>query len=607
MGSTFKSNDIAISDILRGIENGVNQLPDFQRGWVWDDNRIKALIASISNAYPVGALMFLEYGGDSIRFKYRPFTGATASIIPDVLVLDGQQRLTSIFGSMFSTAAVPTKTDKNKEIERFYYLDIKQCLDTYVDRIDAILSIPQDKMIRSNFGRDVEIDLSSREKEFANHMFPLNIVYDSITCTRWQNDYQKYHGYAADILERYANFIANVLVPIQSYKVPVITLSKDTPKDAVCQVFENVNTGGVSLTVFELITATFAADNFELRKDWEKRFATFIHKSAWSVSDQDKALLTVVSSTDFLTALTLLARYYISVAGGEAISCKKKDVLRLSLNEYNQYADVLSDGFVQAASFLKEQRIFSARDLPYSTQLIPLSALFAILGTKAQDSTVRSKLAHWYWCGVLGEMYGGANETRYANDVSGVMKWIDGGGEPDTIQRAYFQPTRLLSLQTRLSAAYKGIMALILKAGCLDFISGVSMDFTVFLDENTDIHHIFPTAYCETQGISKAKFNSIVNKTPLFSRTNKVIGGTAPSAYLTKIEKDSHVTASSLNNFVGTHLVDITNLRSDNFEAYFIKRAKSLLSLIGGAMGKPVGNLNGEDVIAAFGCSLQDE
>lgn len=606
MASTFKSNDIAISDILKGIANGTNQLPDFQRGWVWDDNRIKSLIASISNAYPVGALMFLEYGGDSIRFKYRPFTGATASTVPDVLVLDGQQRLTSIFGSMFSSVAVPTKTDKNKQIERFYYLDIKQCLDVSVDRADAILSIPQDRVARSNFGRDIELDLSNREQEFSNHMFPLNIVYDSIACTRWQNDYQKHHGYAADILERYACFIADVLVPIQSYKVPVITLSKDTPKDAVCQVFENVNTGGVSLTVFELITATFAADNFELRKDWETRSTTFVQKTAWSVSDQDKALLTVVSPTDFLTALTLLSRYYINIAGGEAISCKKKDVLRLSLSEYNQFADVLSDGFVQAASFLKEQRIFSARDLPYSTQLIPLSVIFAILGTKSQDNTVRSKLAQWYWCGVLGEMYGGANETRYANDVGGVMKWIDGGSEPDTVQRAYFQPTRLLSLQTRLSAAYKGIMALILKAGCLDFISGVSMDFTVFLDENTDIHHIFPTAYCEAQGIVRGKFNSIVNKTPLFARTNKIIGGTAPSVYLTKIEKDSHVTADLLNIFAATHLIDVQDLRADSFDLYFIKRAKSLLYLIGEAMGKPVGNLNGEDVVAAFGCSLQD-
>jgi hypothetical protein len=71
------------------------------------------------------------------------------------------------------------------------------------------------------------------------------------------------------------------------------------------------------------------------------------------------------------------------------------------------------------------------------------------------------------------------------------LDWLEGLGEPDTIARAYFQPTRLLSLQTRNSAAYKGVMALILKAKARDFISGKEMDFTVFSDENIDIHHIF--------------------------------------------------------------------------------------------------------------------
>ena len=61
MATSFKSNDTNVSDILREISDGRNQLPDFQRGWVWDDNRIKSLIASISNSYPVGALMFLEF------------------------------------------------------------------------------------------------------------------------------------------------------------------------------------------------------------------------------------------------------------------------------------------------------------------------------------------------------------------------------------------------------------------------------------------------------------------------------------------------------------------------------------------------------------------
>lgn len=595
MGSSFKSNDILIADILKEINNGIIQLPDFQRGWVWDDYRIKSLIASISNSYPVGALMFLEYGGESVRFKYRPFNGLKNEEQPDILVLDGQQRLTSIFSSMFFKGAVETKTEKNKEIKRYYYLDIEKCLNDSIDRVDAILSIPENKIIHSNFGKNIDLDLSTREKEFENHVFPLNIIYSPSDCMKWQNSYQKYHNYNSDILDKYVDFNENIILPMQMYKVPVITLDKKTPKEAVCQVFENVNTGGVSLTVFELVTAIFAADNFELRKDWDSRHEILEHE----------AVLSEVSATDFLTAITLISRYYIKQNGGEAISCKKKDVLKITLTEYKKYADILTEGFIRCSKFLKEQRIFTARDLPYSTQLIPMSVIFAILNNKSQDSIVKDKISKWYWCGVLGEMYGGANETRYANDVSGIMDWINKGNEPDTVQRAYFNPTRLLTLQTRLSAAYKGIMALILKNGCLDFISGTPMDFTIFVDENTDIHHIFPKAYCIDKKIDKRKWNSIINKTPLFVRTNRIIGGNAPSKYMKKIEKDNHVTKDDLDNFVSTHLIDVNYIRNDKFDEYFVARAKSILDLISTAMGKSVSNLDSDDVINEFGKSLK--
>lgn len=196
MASTFKSNDVPIAEILKQIAKGETQLPDFQRGWVWDEERIIALIASISNSYPVGALMFLEYGGDSVRFHYRKFTGVKVdNTIPNILVLDGQQRLTSIYSAMYSRDAVVTRTDKNKEIQRFFYLDIEKCLDTSTDRVDAIISVPEDKIIRSNFGRVIDLDVSTRDKEFENHLFPLNIVFDFIECAKWQNEYQKYHGY----------------------------------------------------------------------------------------------------------------------------------------------------------------------------------------------------------------------------------------------------------------------------------------------------------------------------------------------------------------------------------------------------------------------------
>lgn len=117
----MQTNDRPISELMISINKGAIQLPDFQRGWVWEDGRIKALIASITNNYPVGAAMFLEYGNDNIRFKYRVIEGVTATdVIPTELILDGQQRLTSIYSSLYSRNAVHTRTDKGKKILLLY-------------------------------------------------------------------------------------------------------------------------------------------------------------------------------------------------------------------------------------------------------------------------------------------------------------------------------------------------------------------------------------------------------------------------------------------------------------------------------------------------------
>ena len=66
----MQTNDRPISELMKDVHTGKAQLPDFQRGWVWDDNRIRALIASITSNFPIGAAMFLEYGNENIRFKY---------------------------------------------------------------------------------------------------------------------------------------------------------------------------------------------------------------------------------------------------------------------------------------------------------------------------------------------------------------------------------------------------------------------------------------------------------------------------------------------------------------------------------------------------------
>lgn len=125
------------------------------------------------------------------------------------------------------------------------------------------------------------------------------------------------------------------------------------------------------------------------------------------------------------------------------------------------------------------------------------------------------------------------------------------------------------------------------------------------INENTDIHHIFPKAYCEDKNIPKQKWNSIINKTPLFKRTNQILGGSAPSEYLERIENEKHVAREQLDAFVKSHLVNVDLLRKDDFDAYFIERTKALLKEISKAMGKPISNLSGEDVIKEFGCTLE--
>lgn len=556
-----------------------------------EDGRIKALIASITNNYPVGAAMFLEYGNDNIRFKYRVIEGVTATdVIPTELILDGQQRLTSIYSSLYSRNAVHTRTDKGKKIFRYYYIDIKKACDPNCDRVDAIFSVPETRIITSNFGRDIELDLSDRTKEFENKMFPLNLILDFPEEQNWQNEYYAFYNYNQEIIKEFTEFNKKIIMQTLQYKIPVISLGKDTPKEAVCQVFENVNTGGVSLTVFELVTAIFAMDDFELRKDWEERKAKYF----------DGDLLSCITATDFLTACTLLSTY----KKGGTVSCKKKDVLNLSLKDYNNFADALSEGFVEAEKILQEERVFSNKDLPYSTQLIPLAALCTLLsnGNRIKVTNIKNKIRQWYWCGVFGELYGGANETRYVNDVVGVMNWIENNGNvPKTIQESYFNPTRLLTLQSRQSAAYKGIMALILKNHCKDFISGREMDFTVYKSENIDIHHIFPRSYCEKNNLSKEKWNSVVNKTPISYSTNREIGGVAPSEYLKKIEEKGQVNYNSLNDYLQTHLIDVSAARSNDFEKHIVLRAKLLLDAIEKATGKIISGKDSDEVISKFG------
>ena len=134
---SFRTAEPNLKDVLADIHNGIIQLPDFQREWVWDDRHILELIASVSLSFPIGAVMFLEAGG--VPFQTRLFEGVELSPAPapKKLVLDGQQRLTSMYLALYSGKPVKTKTDKGEKAQRVYFLDMEKCLDPHVDRENA--------------------------------------------------------------------------------------------------------------------------------------------------------------------------------------------------------------------------------------------------------------------------------------------------------------------------------------------------------------------------------------------------------------------------------------------------------------------------------------
>ena len=301
INSTFRSGEPSLPDLLREIQSADIQLPDFQRGWVWDDDHIRSLIASISMSYPIGAVMLLQTGGDGAQFQPRPVEGVTTdpNKKPDRLILDGQQRMTSLYLALVSGNPVPTRTEKGDPIQRFYYLDIARCLSTDADRIDAVVSLPPDRRVTSDFGRKVELDVSTTEREFEQCLFPLNSLMDQSLYNTWRRGFQRHYRNQEARLDQFDAFEAEILGRFTAYRIPLIELLRDTPKEAVCQVFEKVNTGGVTLTVFELMTAIFAAHSFNLRSDWEQR------KNR--INEHD--VLEELDATSFLTAVTLFSSF----------------------------------------------------------------------------------------------------------------------------------------------------------------------------------------------------------------------------------------------------------------------------------------------------------
>lgn len=383
--AAFKTNPVSLEELLRLCGNGKIQLPDFQRSWVWDEERIKGLVASISQAFPVGALMTLEVKpGSADTFARRPIQGAeaTGSDAPDQLLLDGQQRMTSLYQTCLRREVVQTVTPRLKLVKRWFYIDIRRAMNPAEDRENAIVSVPEDRRIKSDFDRKIDLDLSTPELEYQNLMFPLNQVFD---WDEWQDGFNEYWlDNDPETRKLFKPFKDDILQNFKAYQLPVIALSPDTSHEAVCLVFEKVNTGGKPLDAFELVTAMYAAKGHRLRDDWlgadgQAGLQTRLQLYG-RAAEQKFGVLEKVAATDVLQAIALL--HGAEKRAAEIAAGKKESELSAVRATRQSLLDLPLGGVAPSVYLAKLEA--GGKDTPP----IDTSALDDYLASHAMDSSL---------------------------------------------------------------------------------------------------------------------------------------------------------------------------------------------------------------------------
>lgn len=586
-GDVFTPKSDTLDSLLPNIQRHKIALPEFQRPWVWEPDMVRDLIISVGYRYPAGSLLTMPIGRDG--FALRPFAGAGDRLKddPNLVILDGQQRLTSLFQALFWQGGV-----QYKGRVYHFYLDVTKLMedpdgiemgDPYFDQ--ALFYVREEKN-----GRRVRYDglqpvyeLTTFEDELRAGALPLGCIFDDDALTKWKEEYL--FSQTTD-LSRYRELnrdwdrlVHAWIARIRTYRFPVVQLDEDMPLGAICHIFEKVNSTGVPLDVFDLCNAILWAQGFRLN-----------HKWANTREGLKKDLpMQSLSGTYFLQGLSLLDsldRRRANPDGGIAVNCRKQDLMAMRRKTVEKWWDVLATGYKEAAKFMTEQGILAARILPYSTLITPLSAIFADLKWRKGDAHVGAawqKIERWYWCSVFSQRYSSQVETASARDFEQVLGWVDGGPPPEVVRTFGFRSDTLQEITSIRNAIYKGMLCLLAREGAKDFGGGGKLSTNLFYETRQDHHHIFPTNALRTLKIEDPRANTIVNKTLISYAVNRSIGGRLPSEYVKTWR--GNLGDGRFDEILETHQINPLHLSSDNWEAFVLERRERLRQLIASVCG----------------------
>ena len=448
------------------------------------------------------------------------------------------------FKFAFAQASPLANRQTHRIQERWYYIDIPAALNPEIDRVDAIISLPRSQTKKTQHRK---IDCTSSDKEYAQLLFPVSAIFNY---AQWREGFQKYWNYDPAKLALARQFELEVVKRFEHYQLPIIQLRPELSKVAVCQIFEDMHEMPTPMTFFDLVTACFAAEDFSLRD----------HFAGVSEQLSRFGVLQGVRNTDWLSAVTLVATYQRRerivkenplLTHLPTIGCGRQNILDLELADYQQFAPMTLAGFDRAAKFLHGLGFVHPEDIAYPSQLLALASVLAIVGLP--NDLGRTQLEQWWWSCSFGEVYNNWQNKRTANDTIEIPQWLVGGNAPSNLDFVQFNRERLLQVTRRQGAIYKTLNALLRKQGAIDFVSGEVLRDVKAFDGEIESHHVFPEAWCKQQGIPAARYNCLLNRTPLKKDTNRFIGAQPPSVYLARLVEQQGIPKRRLDEILRSH------------------------------------------------------
>jgi hypothetical protein len=422
-------------------------------------------------------------------------------------VLDGQQRLTSLYQAFYGVG------------EHRYYLNLNKFLDGK-DFEDAIFHMrASTKWVKAREG----FDLQAKELTL-----PLSVLKGGAGgFLQWllQVTNPMPPDERARMLDRLTKINDQWIKTIDDYRFPVVTLSENTEADALCTIFETLNSTGVKLSVFELLTARFWPENINLRELWETSC-----EAHPIIQDFE------VDPYYVLQSIALVSR--------KTPSCKRSDVLKLAPTDIEAWWQPVVSGLAAGLSILREDcKVMLPKWLPYQTMLAPLAAVLAKSGMSKglAVGTQREKLKRWFWCAVFGQAYESSPNSQSAKDVGEFVAWFQGGQAPESVRALRFDPKALRDVTPRQRSIYRGTICMILGAGtgARDFHTQAVITGNLINEQGIDDHHVFPDDFLlKKKGVTLPRARDcVLNRTLIDRTTNQTISNRAPSDYMAEIRK----------------------------------------------------------------------